>query len=384
MSTKVVPEKKNKLIEIPGEENENDVIERLSSLTMDDAVVAKFYKGQSEYHDTSDSCTSENDSHHFCTDQSTISGGRSYTDDEQSTIEKPSSNQSDQLTNIIDIESSKEESNRKSLGLLLSLPYDVRLIIYRNILQSNKMIESVKGSLVVEYMPNGTTHDLHPQIMATCRQIHSECRSILYGENAFQVSIYEIRDTVSRLRSPSDNNPYFIPRMVEELQPLKFRDMKRIELEVSNEDIFKSGFQEAMKAAGRLLSALPKLQHLSLNFDLSTYAYLEYENVHTTYPAILAIFGMIRHVGTAHVEGIPRYHAEYLMEKMTASSTIPKMYFDLEFWVWPTEYVARALEKARAAAEKDNLDAFLREKEKVVDIVTSRRAGRHARPESYR
>lgn len=139
-----------------------------------------------------------------------------------------------------------------------------------------------------------------------------------------------------------------------------------------------------MRAASRVLSALFELKHLFFKFCLSTDAYFKYQTVFVTYPAILKIFGMIRHVGTANVEGISLYHAEYLIEKMTAFSTIPKMYFDLEFWVWPSIYIACALKKTRVAAQKDNLDTFLREKEKVVDIVTSCRARRHARPESYR
>ncbi|KAH8592262.1 hypothetical protein B0O99DRAFT_597308 [Bisporella sp. PMI_857] len=58
----------------------------------------------------------------------------------------------------------------------LALPIEIRLLIYRLLLLSNSAIS---------YIPSR----LHPAILATCRQINSEAREVLYGENTFWIGV---------------------------------------------------------------------------------------------------------------------------------------------------------------------------------------------------
>lgn len=81
-----------------------------------------------------------------------------------------------------------KDSVEKSSNAFLALPYEIRRIIYQNLFCDDKMINSIRSvGYLMKYRANDKGHDLHPKIMGTCSQVHSECQDILYGENKFQV-----------------------------------------------------------------------------------------------------------------------------------------------------------------------------------------------------
>ncbi|KAI9803245.1 MAG: hypothetical protein M1825_002036 [Sarcosagium campestre] len=70
---------------------------------------------------------------------------------------------------------------------LLRLPREIRLRIYGYLLKSPSSIK-VQRTLTSSRSrrPSANPHLLHPAILSTCRIIHHEATSVLYGQNLFQ------------------------------------------------------------------------------------------------------------------------------------------------------------------------------------------------------
>ena len=81
---------------------------------------------------------------------------------------------------------------------LLSLPPEVRVKIYRDLLRSDSWICMKRG----QPPGQGTLNGLHPAILATCRLIHNEAVVMLYEENSF----------IEALVDESNPNAKFIKR----------------------------------------------------------------------------------------------------------------------------------------------------------------------------
>lgn len=73
---------------------------------------------------------------------------------------------------------------RNSQSLFLQLPRELRTEVYRELLLSEE-------HLFMEIIPMGGchlgswSHDLHPGILLTCKQVCDEAADVLYGENVF-------------------------------------------------------------------------------------------------------------------------------------------------------------------------------------------------------
>ncbi|KAL6405913.1 uncharacterized protein AUP68_10797 [Ilyonectria robusta] len=98
-------------------------------------------------------------------------------------------------------------------SIILTVPVEVRLCIYRLLLVSNccpDICPDPTGLRILSFERNNPLYGLHPQVLGTCRQINREGTSILYSENLFQLQSYwRTRYTRSgpRLWSRSDSSP---------------------------------------------------------------------------------------------------------------------------------------------------------------------------------
>lgn len=213
------------------------------------------------------------------------------------------------------------------------------------------------------YGVNGKGHDLHPKIMGTCSQVHSECQNILYGENVFQVPIREFHDQCGLFKICHEHFS-----ATGELRRFPFWKMQRIEILINEMPSSRNGLAGAGRTAVRFLSGLNQLQQVSIIFRPIDDE--EDDDPWDLYPSVLHGFSMIRNVKSVDVEGIAPNRANLLIEKMTRSSPVPKMYFALEFYAGSLECCKNELQSAYWAAEKDDVDEFMLQRQKVIDAVT--------------
>lgn len=263
-----------------------------------------------------------------------------------------------------------------------TLPCELRLMIYGHLLRADGMIydknHNQERNDFFAYIPNANGRDLHPQILATCRQINSECGNMLYDDNTFHVTI-------------ADFDRQFHQYWTSMSLPLIFQRMRRIELKVENARC-QHYLAYAIETTGRVLSQMPKLKQVSINItkeiartngaDVDSDKFSK-TNVHRSQ---LQGLTMTRNVQQAAVEGVAPSWEKYLIEKMTSSSSIPKMYYALERYVklidGPDYALKRqderniifidiqlALEWAYRAAGRDNLQKFLKERKMVLELV---------------
>lgn len=80
----------------------------------------------------------------------------------------------------------KTNANITTQAHLLTLPGELRNVIYRLVLLSDKRIKIDK------------THRKMPSLLRTCQQIYAEARSIYFGENSFQVTVRHLRPIIPR------------------------------------------------------------------------------------------------------------------------------------------------------------------------------------------
>ncbi|KAI7233939.1 hypothetical protein KC330_g5070 [Hortaea werneckii] len=78
----------------------------------------------------------------------------------------------------------KTNANITTQAHLLTVPGELRNVIYRLVLLSDERIKIDK------------THRKMPPMLRTCQQIYAEARSIYFGENSFQVTVRHLRPTV--------------------------------------------------------------------------------------------------------------------------------------------------------------------------------------------
>lgn len=298
------------------------------------------------------------------------SSNKSHTDgvsdNKQGEHSKDPDQHDDQLT-IAQVENS--EDSKKAAFEFLALPYEIRHIIYQLLLRTYRTIYPTdEWQYRFEFLPDGKRHDLHPNILGTCRQIHSEGRDVLYGENLFSVSAWELHDTCN-IRTQRNLWEYSDPHymriqcnsylsQMREIGALQFRSMKRIEL-VVDEFLCRSGIADAVRTTGRVLSQLGELKHLSIKF----------QGERETQISVLKGLEMIRNVAEVNVEGVPTKCAQHLIKKLTTSSPIPRMYFALEFYASSIERTQDALHRAYLAATRDDPDGFLSAREEVIKAV---------------
>ncbi|KAH8726801.1 hypothetical protein GQ44DRAFT_758368 [Phaeosphaeriaceae sp. PMI808] len=79
-------------------------------------------------------------------------------------------------------------SNRQSISMsalspFVRLPPEIRCLIYRILLRSERHVRMVPPPQDEDHIP--CPNNLHPSILGTCRLIYQEAHYVLYGENAF-------------------------------------------------------------------------------------------------------------------------------------------------------------------------------------------------------
>ena len=291
-----------------------------------------------------------------------------YTDDSDDDDDSPSIEYGNgstifgQLTNRQIEKSSSKKSDKKSPGFL-TLPYEIRRMIYQNLLQAREPISSAHhGWGFMPYQPYFFRHDVHPQISYTCRQIHSECRGMLINENMFSVSVW---DFFNSYQCGDQCKP--IEPTIRGLPPWIFQRMKRIEVLIEHSRV-QSALMGAILATARVLSQSPELKHVSIKVDPDVYISPTVENLPVELDP-LRCFEMVRNVQRVTVEGVSPGWQQYLIETMTSASPIPRMYYALEAYASPIACARSALERAYDAAGPGKLEEFLEARQEVIDAV---------------
>src|SRR5436190_23711269 len=101
---------------------------------------------------------------------------------------------------------------------------------------------------------------LSPAILRTCRRVLSESRSILYGENIFQMKIWEAGAYFLECENFAEEAELaFGPRL---------RDMRRFEIlvEMEGEEQVRN-VKSVIRAVYKVLSEFPKLDYLRISLD---------------------------------------------------------------------------------------------------------------------
>ena len=253
---------------------------------------------------------------------------------------------------------SEEDSIEEPSGFF-RLPYDVRQLIYRNLLRSDEPIAAgTGGDFHGDYEPDAQGHGLQPQILETCRQIKSECQDMLFDDNVFELSIWDLYENhVMDHRCNPTLTQFSFGRS------RKFPLLKRVEV-VIDRYYNAQTFQLAIFTTARVLTQqMSKLTHLSIKVE---------PDVPIGDPRWeLRGLSMIRNVRKAVVEGVePPELAQSLTESMIIVSPLPQMYYDLEFFAGSIDCVEDPLREAwEAVALRNNFQAFVEARARVIKAV---------------
>lgn len=198
----------------------------------------------------------------------------------------------------------EREPQHQSGGIpFLELPYDIRHLIYRNLLRLGD-----SGT----YLGSFT---LWPEVTRTCRQIHSESEQVLYGENIFFVDLWQFK---SKYNPKSCEHPAPIAR-----DPVRdqFPRFKSFQIRIKTSWI--GDMQEQIEAAWHavvILSDIGKLDYLHfVNESYSSERIIE----------ILKPFEMLRNVRRVDYFSVPDQYGIHLRSRITQSSPMPKLYREL-------------------------------------------------------
>jgi|SRR5579862_3948869 len=230
-----------------------------------------------------------------------------------------------------------------------TLPLEIRTMIYRLLLLHDESID--------------LTVALNPAILRTCRQILFESRRVLYGENIFQIKIWE-KDYAERA--------YFLycdhfAEGAELLFPW-IKDIRRFEILVEVQNAYEArNVKSAVRAVCRLLSEFPKLDYLHISlYSCGTFSAQSVSHV-------LESFTLLRNVRRVTLDGVPPVYSQYLKRKMTGSSPLdhlPKMYEALELYAGHFDLCEKSLQQACDAMEIDDIDGFKRARTRIITDVT--------------
>lgn len=266
-----------------------------------------------------------------------------------------------QLTAICAIENrNAEESNKKTPGFF-TLPYEIRQKIYRELLRADEPVKNRRRVPFAIYIPAMRGQGLQPQILATCRQINSECGNMLY-DNTFYITVAEFITTSYLIQ----NHDTYLDE--QRIQSLIFQRMTRLELMLDNEMWF-GNWGKAVETIGRVLAHLPELKCLCINILSTVLSEQEVSSTSSAHTSIWRGFMMIRNVQQVTVRGLKPVWQQLLIERMTSSTSIPRMYYALELFAKPIESAKSALEQAYQAACLDDLKKFVSARQKVIRIV---------------
>lgn len=260
-----------------------------------------------------------------------------------------------------------KESNKKAPGFF-TLPYDIRKKIYEELLRAKGTIKRHHDDYYHPqggYLHDAAEADVHPQILATCRQINSECGNMLYDDNTFEMKIQDYSDAFHYVEqcnlSPQKHYTY------QKSTPL-FQRMKRIELVVEDKR-WTDHVVDAIDMAGRVMAHGPALTYLSINVVNRVLQGRDLFSTSRAHRSNLRGLMMIRNVQQVTVQGLKPAWEQLLIERIKSPSSIPRMYYALEFFAKSIACAERALEQAYCAACLDDLQKFLSARHKVLKTV---------------
>lgn len=238
------------------------------------------------------------------------------------------------------------------------LPYDVRNLIYLNLLRSDEPIEAgTGGDFHGDYAPDVEGHDLQPQFLQTSRQVHSECRDMLFEENVFQLTVWDLHENHDL---DGRCNPCL--SQVSIGRSRKFPLLKRIEIIIDSAFEMEELPSAILTTARVLTQQMSKLTHLTIKLEPDVEIEEPYEE--------LEGLELIRNMKKAKVEGFTPKYAESLTKKLTTASPLPKMYFDLELFAGKSiDCAQKALRRTYIAALDSDYAAFVSRRAVVIELV---------------
>ena len=335
------------------------------------------------------------------TSNTAIKGNSDEKPDSRDSSDSDSDDQSDGHGDEEHNEDGSGSSEVKQNGRFFTLPYEIRLIIYGNLLRANGGIIQDKnedrGPTHEPYVPD--VQDLHPQILATCRQINAECGNMLY-DNIFRLTTADFDRHFHQCRF--EDKRYGCKVDLSIPPPRVFKRMRRIELEIGFGRCV-HGLDEAVENTVRTLAHMPELQYLSIPILPEVAKNMKADRDDAPFRerdfhrSIVLGLTMVRNVPKVNIEGVAPKWREYLIKKMASSSPIPKMYWLLELYIKQIEShclidhafsgairdnrkymwdrandifdINSALYHAFRAAAQDNLKIFTAKREKVLEAV---------------
>ncbi|KAH7128868.1 hypothetical protein EDB81DRAFT_808442 [Dactylonectria macrodidyma] len=227
-----------------------------------------------------------------------------------------------------------DANDPKSPTLFLKLPVEVRLLIYRHLLITHglpSLCPEPGGFRVFGATSHGTPYNLHPQILATCRQINREGTSLLYSENVFRRQfLWRTVFTRSgkRLSPRSDSSP---------LKATNLESISRVRIFENHERWLRK------KGELKVLQEFPSLRELHIRIDLGS----------DRYGGDLAPNLVLKHT----LRAVSNHHALILFEIHLAR--------DENFYDW-TDRCCGSLDFSLHRAKKTELEAWIREKDLFV------------------
>ncbi|KAH7113984.1 hypothetical protein B0J13DRAFT_488411, partial [Dactylonectria estremocensis] len=219
----------------------------------------------------------------------------------------------------------------RSPTIFLNLPVEVRLLIYRHLLITRGfpvLCPEPGGFRVLGSANYDATYNLHPQILATCRQINREGTSLLYSENVFRRQFFwrTIYTRSGKRLSPRWNS-----------SPLKTANLESI----SRVRIFEHyGRWLSGKGELKVLQEFPYLRELQVRVDLGS----DQSGADLDPELVLK-----------HTLRAASNHPSRILLKI-------HLPFDEDFYSWSSRCVGGSLDFSLHRARKMELEAWMREK----------------------
>lgn len=264
----------------------------------------------------------------------------------------------------------KVRAQQRSLPIqripFFALPAEIRNRIYRRLLLSGEppytFIDAEPASILKRY--------LHPAILRTNRQAHTEASSILYGENTFNIGVHGDKRSIAVMGRTYD--AYLTDQVLGRPGTLHIRKVT-VEVNLKNKpDISRS--QRTLTILCRRLSDLPHLE--SVRIGVWTHGAelgVRYHHIPSCYLPVLERFAVLRHV----LRHVPRVElldcsqvwGQGLLVAMICAvpvTDLSQMYGELKSAVTPCKDVRKLLRVAYRAMDSYDLRSFL---EVMLDIA---------------
>ncbi|MCJ1426023.1 hypothetical protein MMC29_003925 [Sticta canariensis] len=229
----------------------------------------------------------------------------------------------------------------------LSLPLEVRIMIYRLLLVSDKPLACEYGTGIdleeLQWANSGEYH-LQPAILRACSQLHREASPILYRENTVVIQVYGF-DFTADYESDLESDPEFEDVMEARMFfmnceldngmfyqacPPSIEQFQRVEIAIDTTELDLEAVRRVITTlCSSVLCDMPALQHISLHLTRDPCT----EKNHV----VLAPFGVLRNMRSVFIHGaVPLPFAERLKGLMlgnTPQENVKKMYGLLEKYV---------------------------------------------------